>query len=606
MKKFFCVFLSLRQDVFTFSLFVLLLLSCSSLDEVNSRLDHLEGEVRDLKTAVTFLDAAYKDGKVITSITPNKDEEGNTLSWVICFSDKAEITIYNGLNGEALIKSVEIDNGLVVFVMADDSVFKFSYIEDIPKLLSLEFLAKDNATELIENVCCSIVGDSLVTCWVPYIMDDKQLIPHFTYFGSGVSAGGVEVISDKTRIDFSKPLTITVHGVNKQTNYTVYVHAFTGLPVMWIETENREPVTSKDDYLKAHMRLVEDVVTRGLGETLEADLEIKGRGNSTWGYEKKPYRLKFNSKISLLGEPEDKSWVLLANYLDKSFLRNRMAFYLGSISNLEYTPSSHFVELILNGKYNGTYELTEKIKISENRVNVGKDGFLIEIDALAKNEASAVYFMTEHIDQPVNINEPEVVMDDENYTYIKEFVQKAEETLYSDNFSNKNEGWQKYIDMDSFVDWYLINEISRNNDAWRWSSSFMNLKRGGKLKMGPIWDYDRSFGNASQFDNRNPEGFFMKDMGWYARLFQDPVFVTKVKERFDWFYGHKGEIIQLVNEDASYLHYSMIENNNKWGMLYNYISPNQDIWGNYENEVQNLKQWIALRFDWLKRNFEQL
>lgn len=84
------------------------------------------------------------------------------------------------------------------------------------------------------------------------------------------------------------------------------------------------------------------------------------------------------------------------------------------------------------------------------------------------------------------------------------------------------------------------------------------------------------------------------------------MFVTKVKERFDWFYGHKGEIIQLVNEDASYLHYSMIENNNKWGMLYNYISPNQDIWGNYENEVQNLKQWIALRFDWLKRNFEQL
>ena len=585
MKKFFCVFLSLRQDVFTFSLFVLLLLSCSSLDEVNSRLDHLEGEVRDLKTAVTFLDAAYKDGKVITSITPNKDEEGNTLSWVICFSDKAEITIYNGLNGEALIKSVEIDNGLVVFVMADDSVFKFSYIEDIPKLLSLEFLAKDNATELIENVCCSIVGDSLVTCWVPYIMDDKQLIPHFTYFGSGVSAGGVEVISDKTRIDFSKPLTITVHGVNKQTNYTVYVHAFTGLPVMWIETENREPVTSKDDYLKAHMRLVEDVVTRGLGETLEADLEIKGRGNSTWGYEKKPYRLKFNSKISLLGEPEFLVLDEPINGLDPKGIKEirDVILKLNKEKGITFLISSHLLD-----------ELSKVVTI------------LIEIDALAKNEASAVYFMTEHIDQPVNINEPEVVMDDENYTYIKEFVQKAEETLYSDNFSNKNEGWQKYLDMDSFVDWYLINEISRNNDAWRWSSSFMNLKRGGKLKMGPIWDYDRSFGNASQFDNRNPEGFFMKDMGWYARLFQDPVFVTKVKERFDWFYGHKGEIIQLVNEDASYLHYSMIENNNKWGMLYNYISPNQDIWGNYENEVQNLKQWIALRFDWLKRNFEQL
>lgn len=599
-------YLLLRKKAFAFPLLLISLLSCTGLDDVNSRLDRLEGEVRDLKTAVAFLDAAYEDGKVITSVTPNKNAEGNTLSWTICFSDNTEITIYNGSNGDSLIKSVELQNGLATFVMADDSIFRFNYIEDIPKLLSLDFLAKNNATELIDNVSCSIVGDSLATCWVPYIMPDKMLVPHFTYSGNSVTAGELEIISDETRIDFSKPLKLTVKGTDKQANYTVYVHAFTGLPVMWIETENRAPITSKEEYVSAHMRLVEDVVTRGPGETFEADMQIKGRGNSTWGYAKKPYRLKFNEKISLLGEAKDKSWVLLANYLDKSFLRNRLAFYLGSISNLEYTPSSHFVELMLNGRYNGTYELTEKIKVSDNRVNVGKDGFLIEIDALAQKEADAIYFTTEHIDQPVNIKEPEVVIDDENYTYIKDFVCKAEDTLYSDDFTDKDEGWQKYLDMDSFVDWYLINEISRNNDAWRWSSSFMNLRRGGKLKMGPIWDYDRSFGNAEEFDNRNPEGFWMKDMGWYCRLFQDPVFVAKVKERFIFFYEHKDDIIRLVNDDARYLHYSMIENNNKWGMLYNYISPNQDIWGNYENEIQNLKIWIAKRFEWLNTALERI
>ena len=161
----------------------------------------------------------------------------------------------------------------------------------------------------------------------------------------------------------------------------------------------------------------------------EADVKIKGRGNSTWAMAKKPYALKFDEKISLLDEPKDKSWVLLANYADKTSLRNQTAFYMGSISNLDYTPRFHFVDLMLNGRYNGTYQLGEKIKISKDRVNVGDDGFLLEIDA--KAGADEITFYTNHLNHPVNIKDPDVEVDDENYNYIKDYVITAEDALFS-------------------------------------------------------------------------------------------------------------------------------------------------------------------------------
>lgn len=189
-----------------------------------------------------------------------------------------------------------------------------------------------------------------------------------------------------------------------------------------------------------------------------------------------------------------------------------MAFFLSRISNLEYTPSSHFVELMLNGRYNGAYQLVDKIRISENRVNVGKDGFLFEIEARIvtdpDNEPDSRYFTTPHLRFPVDIKDPDVEYNDDNYNYAKFFVNLADSVLYSSDFMDINRGWQKYMDMDSFVDWYLIHEIAKNNDSQLMSSCYMNLKRGGKLKMGPVWDFDIGFGNVDRNGNDNYEGFF--------------------------------------------------------------------------------------------------
>lgn len=477
-----------------------------------------------------------------------------------------------------------------------------------PKLLGMEFRAEDNPQVLIEDAVCNIIGDSVVDCWVRNIMENKELVAHFEFEGDEVTINDEILTSDITRFDYKVPARMEIKAGEQTKEYTVTVHSFTGLPILWIETEKRAEVVSRDNYLKAHFRLVEDAVTRSAGDIVETDGQIKGRGNTTWTMmPKKPYRLKFSDKVSFLDEPKDKAWVLLANYTDKTSLRNATAFYMGSISNLEYTPKFHFVDVMLNGRYNGTYQLGDKLKISKNRVNVGDDGFLMEIDFRAPDESDARIFNIAHLPSPVNIKDPEVEYDDENYTYIKEFITMVDKILYSDNFTDPAEGWQKYMDMDSFVDWYLINEIARNNDASFHTSCYMNLKRGDKLKMGPIWDFDIAFGNINYNGNYSPEGFWIKGhTTWYDRLFKDPAFVAKVKERFTYFYDHRSDILENINANARYIRYSIEENENRWHTLYTETWPNYDIWGSYANEVQALKTWLTRRFEWLNTEFDKM
>ena len=345
-------------------------------------------------------------------------------------------------------------------------------------------------------------------------------------------------------------------------------------------------------------------MTRGAGDVFEDSVKIKGRGNSTWVLPKRPYKLKFDKKVSLLGEPADKEWVLLANYVDKTLLRNRTAFDMGRMSKLEYTNRSHFVELVLNGEYCGTYQLAEQIKVGADRVNVGDDGYLLEVDA--KADSTDVTFIVKRVGQPINIKSPEVEVGDSAYNYVVDYLNTVERVLFSDDFKDPSKGYTKYIDVASFVDWYLINEITKNNDACFFSSCYMTLARNGKLKMGPLWDYDIAFGNTNETGCESPEGFWIKNVLWFDRLFQDPNFVKDVKSRFAHFYNKRNEIYQNINDNANYLKRSAVENNNKWGTLYNYVWPNSTIAGSYENEVQTMKNWLEARFQWLNAQYSAM
>lgn len=339
-------------------------------------------------------------------------------------------------------------------------------------------------------------------------------------------------------------------------------------------------------------------------EHLESNIQIRGRGNSTWGFPKKPFQIRFPEKIEVLGLPKDKKWILLANYTDKSMLRNELGFLLGQVSQLEWTPENRFVDLYFNDVFHGTYQIIQKVEESSNRVDIGEDGYLLEIDQMSRLDADDVYILTER--NLYNIKEPELQIDSEAYVYIQNYLSQLEEAIWSEDFLDSELGYQAYLDMDSMVDWYLINEISRNTDSKFFTSVYLHKKSGEKLKMGPLWDFDLGFGNVDYNDNHMTDGFFLKNEGWMVRLFEDSIFVEKVKERFIHLYGLKDELINTVQQRAITLQDSQTRNYEKWGTLGRYVWPNYVYFDTYEEEVDYLVDWVDDRFEWLKDAFEEL
>ncbi|NLV18286.1 MAG: hypothetical protein GXY51_02210 [Bacteroidetes bacterium] len=456
------------------------------------------------------------------------------------------------------------------------------------------FDVNDNPLHLNYTVEFEIHGNS-ITGRIPHYARPDSIIARFATDGTTVLVGEKEQISGVTANNFRNPVDYTiVYADGHEKTFRVDVTNFTGLPVLFISTENQAPINSRDDYVKGSVYLD----GAGIFDDLSASMKIKGRGNSTWGMPKKPYKIKFDTKQSMAGFPADKEWVLLANYADKSAMRNEVAFNISRKTCLEYTPRTQFVEVFINNVYNGTYQLTEQLKISEGRVNVSDDGFLLEVDQLDRLDEDDVYILTDRI--LLCIKDPDVETGSDKYNWIRDYLNNTENSLYGENFRDPENGYTKYIDAESFADWYLVNEITKNNDAIFFSSCYMNIAPGGKLKMGPVWDFDIALGNINYNDNFNTEGFWIKNSPWIARLFTDPEFVELIRIRYNRIRGIiMSEIIQQINTHANSLRWSVVENNAKWNTLYTYTWPNDAIWGSYDNEIQYLKNWITKRIEWL-------
>lgn len=477
-----------------------------------------------------------------------------------------------------------------------------------PRLLHMEFLASENPLQLVEDAECEIIGDSAVECRVLNVMSSKTLIPRFRFTGDYVTIGGQEAISSKTAFDFSSVRVLVVHSGDKTKEYTVTVSAYTGLPTLWAETNSRS-MNESNLYYKATVSLVDNVNTGGKGGLAETagrimspgplrwyEKTIDWSGGTEWG--KNDYRLNFSSAVSLLNMPSHTDWRLVSNVYDITMLHNQTAFFMSKISNLGYTPRFHYVDLMFNGRYSGAYLLGESLDAASSRVDVGDDGYILSISSVTSGSA----FTTPYLEQPVSILSPSfqtvpVV------NYISGYVREAEEILFSSYFRNETSGWQKYMDMDSFVDWYLINEIAKNPKGAFWSNCIMNLKRGDKLKMGPIWDFETAFGDGGK---SSYSGFLIKNVSWFSRLFQDQAFVAKVKERFDYFYSHQTDIINNINENAQSLKYAIQEDDTKWDTFESYKSSGADTWVLYQGQVSSMKSWLTERMEWLKAQFDAM
>ena len=374
-----------------------------------------------------------------------------------------------------------------------------------------------------------------------------------------------------------------------------------GLPIIRIVTPNGFKIYNRDDYMDDANITVLD---KNLNEMLTQKVKIRGRGNTSWFLmPKKSYKIKFYEPHSLFGEAEDKEWVLIANYCDKTMIRNALAYKMGYDSNLDYTTSFHFVDLELNGEKQGTYMVAEQVKASKSRVDVGNDGFLVVVEAHASNDD--VTFGISSLPVPVTLKHPKVLKDSDEVEYVQTYIQEASDVLFGNKFLDADVGYGRYFDINSFVDWYLINEISRNSDAIMYASCYMNFRRGGKIKMGPIWDFDIAFGNVNYNECWNAEGFWVKNKNsYYVRMFHDSEFVNKLKERMNYFYTHKQQYLDFIDEMAGILYKSQEANEQIWHVINEDVWPCYVVCGSYEGEIDRLKTWLSNRMDWMQNEIQ--
>ena len=392
---------------------------------------------------------------------------------------------------------------------------------------------------------------------------------------------------------------------NKNFNPSLSVLEETGIPVLRINTSDGEAITSKTEWKDADFELLgahcnyEDL-------SLD-DIEIKGRGNSTWGLPKKSYSIKFGSKSKVLGMKKHKRWVLVANYSDKSLLRNNYASYLGNnIYNTVWNPSFKSVHLILNGVYRGVYILGEQIKIDGNRVDIDEisetpinGGFICEVNIRFDEDFN--FRTTKNV--PFSLKDPDEVSI-EIQQEVQRIIQTAEDALYANTFTNNTGGWRDYIDEDSVIDWFIVNEFTKNDDARFYTSVYMYYNHSdGKLYLGPNWDFDISCGNINFHDCDKTSGFRIKNAAWISRMFEDPGFVANVKTRWN---STKSDLYQSVNtwipSQAASLEDAAQKNFSRWRILGNYVWPNADGYATrktYQSEIDYLVNWLNARYTWL-------
>lgn len=473
-----------------------------------------------------------------------------------------------------------------------DSQTKFNF--------SIGFKMEDNPI-LIKNVNAFQDGEVFV-CMFPEPVNVGRLIAEFSVDNEiDVYVNGVKQQSKISENDFNQKVVYTLKHrlTGHEQSFIVQVVIFTGLPIIRVETEKNRTIVDRVVYLNAAF----DSYAGKLGSDLSytGPVKIRGRGNTTWRFPKKPYKLKFSEKVGLLGMPPSDEWVLLANYIDYSLLRTSTAFFISRFLDMPYTVRSVPVELFVNGEHRGVYQLCEQVMVAPNRVPAGDKGFFLEIDSYVRvAERKAPFFTTDKLNEysrsgedlgSVFVYQKTASPTFADSTSIIDYIRKTEKVIYSENFAKPDSGYRSYIDVESFINWYLVNEVSLNNDAAFFSSVYFYKPIDGKLFIGPVWDYDMAFG---LYELKHDNKWKIKNSPWIDRLFDDRYFVDKLKERWVYLYTNRQKILDFIDSSAEELKYSQSKNHAIWQSTY----KSEQI-SDYSKAVKDLKDFIVNRMEWL-------
>ena len=359
-------------------------------------------------------------------------------------------------------------------------------------------------------------------------------------------------------------------------------------------------------------------------------ITIELRGSSSQWYPKKQYRFETidtsgnDYNVSLLGLPRENDWILYGPYSDQSLIRNVLAYRL-SLEMGRYASRTRFCELIVNGNYKGLYILMEKIKRDNERVNLARTdsthtagdsltgGYIIKIDKIAGENVGG-WNSNLGIEYQYHYPKANQIVPKQQ-DYIKNFMDEFEEIMAGDFFSHPDSGYSQIIDVASFVDHFILNEFCKNVDAYR-LSAFMykdSDSNGGKLFMGPIWDFNLSMGKAwfsedgavvegwqVDYSKRRPDDLYTVPFYW-EKLSHDPNFVQKVETRWNELKVdllRKENLYGMIDLLVDTLSEARVRNFQRW--------PECEIDHVYDVEIENLKQWIGDRIDWMDDNISEL
>jgi len=419
---------------------------------------------------------------------------------------------------------------------------------------------------------------------------------------------------------------------NEPSGEVVYEYPENSLPLVSIYTQN---VAIPDEpKIRATLKITDR------GEPLfEGPVGIETRGQSSqYFYPKKQYGFETRSTedfeldidVSLLGLPEEEDWILQAPYGDKSLMRNVLTYSLSEDMG-RYASRTRFVNLNLNDQNDGIYVLMERLKRDVNRININElrdvenegsaltGGYILKIDkgtditpttAFVSNyissEDSRIHFLYE-------TPEPEFITLTQK-EYIQNYIHDFEAALMSENFTDETDGYKAYIDLASFVDFFILTELGNNVDGYR-LSTWLTKDRDEKLKMGPVWDFNLAYGNANycagerydvwayRLSERCPGDFYPVPF-WWKRLLEDPSFKSAVRDRYTALRSGVLSDGAIASKIESYRELLDSSNNagynfTRWPILGEWVWPNFFVGQTYNEEVDYLKDWVLNRTAWL-------
>lgn len=413
----------------------------------------------------------------------------------------------------------------------------------------------------------------------------------------------------------------------------VFPPALTELPQLRIDTKDKAPIVSKEIYVNATFQLTNPVLPN---QSLTLNGKIRGRGHSTWGQPKNPYKVQFSNDSAyaavpdFLGMSKNRNWALMADYFDRSLIRNKLALSLGNSSvfadGLKWTPSGQHIEVHLNDVYVGVYLMTEDIRIDPVRLNIKKmsskatdndidGGYIVEQD-VGLNCYNDGIINLQHISSqgvPFCIDTPdEGAITPNQISYIKNQLDSVEQDIFGQSSTAR-------INPVSYADWYLLQELFRNNDAVFWSSNYMWKDTDSAvnpadrlLNMGPIWDFDRSAGNDVDNDNWKTEGCWVAKSppyytpwwpNWTTRLLDIPQFRDLVLTRWKQKRAALEKFINsAIDSYARRLELPQQRNFAVWPIFDVHLT-NYYVFATHAEEVAFVRSFLNERLAWLDKAY---